>query len=136
MTTFSPAEHDFYRRAMERRDRPDDPRVVLGVRAVLTGYAERVARQDAGRMVERCRCGMPVYPLKHERTGRVALVETTPQAHGDVLIDLDAGTYRLWRGGLPADYEAHRGRWFVRHGNRCSPSLRRGAELPKCPPEG
>lgn len=100
-----------------------DPRVLQGVRAIIAEHLDRLAREDVLPLVEPCyRCGRPVYQLRHERTGRVALIEAEPDPTGDVLVDLDAGTYRRWSGGTPRQYEEHSGRWHVRHeAGRCRP---------------
>lgn len=120
--TISQAERDFYRRSREAQGLPlgiPEGQTLQKVRALMTDYLDRVAREAARRetdCVEHCpNCGTPVYKLRHERTKRVALIEADPNPIGDVLVDLDAGTYRLWRGGSPLEYEEHSGRWHVRH---------------------
>jgi hypothetical protein len=54
--------------------------------------------------VQPCRtCGAGVLWLKHERTGKVAPIDARVYADGNVVVDLDAGTYRI-----VAPQEAHK----------------------------
>lgn len=43
-----------------------------------------------------CRaCGTMIYDLRHLDTGRHAPIEVEPVTNGNVVVDLEAGTYRL-----------------------------------------
>jgi len=40
-------------------------------------------------------CGVLIFDLKHIHTHRLAPIEAEPAADGNIVIDLEAGTYRL-----------------------------------------
>lgn len=63
-------------------------------------------------------CGEPVLWLKHARTGRPAPIESRTDAErGNILVDLDAGTYAI----IPAgpEREQHRGWLHLNHFVTC-----------------
>jgi hypothetical protein len=43
-------------------------------------------------------CGAPIYWLKHEKTGKLAPIDVTPNLTGNCLVNVAEGTYRLARG--------------------------------------
>jgi hypothetical protein len=58
--------------------------------------------------VQRCRtCGAGILWLVHERTGKTAPIDARVYADGNVLVDLDAGTYRI----VAPPREAHKNHW-------------------------
>lgn len=136
MSAITQAERDWYARSRAAQGLPleiTNPVIVGQVRAVLREHFEDMARDEVARKRAEAssicpRCGAAVFRLRHEATGRVAIIDAAPQPHGRVLVDIGAGTYALWRGGRPQDHDQNQGQWHVRHDDRC-PAPRRA-----CPP--
>jgi hypothetical protein len=58
----------------------------------------------------KCRgCPALIYDLTNERTGKTAPIDVEPVAGGNILVDLQAGTYRLvgWSIGDPPKHKNH-----------------------------
>lgn len=66
---------------------------------------------------QNCRsCGEPIYWLRHETTGKTAPVDLAQSAGGNLLINLDASTYR----NVPAsEREAHKDWLHTNHFATC-----------------
>jgi len=66
--------------------------------------------------VSACRsCGAPVWRLRNDNTGKTAPIEQAADSAGNVLVDLDAGTYHVL--GRPADRDAAGDAGLVLHRN-------------------
>jgi hypothetical protein len=52
-------------------------------------------------------CGQPIYWLKHETTGKLAPIDTTPSPTGNCLVNLQDSTYRLALGQGGTLYTSH-----------------------------
>jgi len=66
--------------------------------------------------VSACRsCRAPVWRLRNDNTGNTAPIEQRADPTGNVLVDLDAGTYHVL--GRPADRLAARAAGMTLHRN-------------------
>lgn len=62
--------------------------------------------------VRACRwCGRPIFWLRHEITQKTAPIEAAEHARGNVVVDLEAGTYRISAGNLSTGQGRHMNHW-------------------------
>jgi len=76
-------------------------------------------------MSDACRsCNAPVVRLRHEVTGRIAPIDREPVADGPVVVNLEAGTYRVLTAAERAGLLPIEGRRHTNHFQTCADAER------------
>jgi hypothetical protein len=93
-------------------------------RFLLREGPEEVDTVNRSRVGAQCRdCGRSVLWLKHERTGNLAPINDTPSPDGNVLINEEAGTWRVV--ATHTEQAEYVGRLHKHHRATCSKARRK-----------